>query len=215
MNEKLPSEFLNKNDDTFSKFYNEFMSIKDTENLEIEGRIGTIIDKFTNNRIKLNCPHPIILKSNSNYRFQSGVTQSYFEDKICKLEELNFSTVNDRVVLSKGIRYLYEGDKLISCQKKYKEKTIDIYLPGSVYDIRISFNREISVESEKSKHFVKNLIRNRKRKSFLFHEYSLDFTVVENECKDVTNEIEVEVKDFGFSKLEFLDILINLSKLKK
>jgi len=192
--------------------------------LEIEARIGRIMNKITMKRMDFDTFHPIVFQRLPNeYEFEGEIAKEDFT----KIKQLLFGesvtdkykmveTV-DKISISNTVRKI-QSDQGIFYQKKLKLSKIDIHLPEYAYDVRISISQESDVEQ---KDFVQkpNLIqRSRERESYLFNEYSFDFTKVVNPRtagQDRKYEIEVEVKDLEYQRIEFVVMALNLPVLKK
>lgn len=196
------------------------------QGIEIEARIGRITSRTTNKRMNYETLHPIVFQNLPNeFEFKGEVAKEDFNkikqilfengsvDKFTKTES------SDKISVSRNIRKIQTNETIVY-QKKTKMARIDIYMPEFAYDIRISISIETDVEQKDFIQKFTRIQRNRERKSFRFNEYSFDFTKVisskGNNKEENTREyeIEVEVKDMEFNKIEFVTMLLNLPILK-
>lgn len=194
----------------FKTAFNNALNLQTTKDIEIEIRIGTIIDTFTSQRIEVNSTHPILIKTPApNMRFESGVDDSTFNHIINKFKDFPSEKIQDQITLLKYARITYVDGEIKECINKRKIKNYNIYLPGFDYDLRLGISRE---EKVPFKPFSKTMIisqRERDRTTFKIKDYSLDFTVVNYNNKK-KYEVEVEVKNMDFDREEFLNVVYNL-----
>lgn len=180
---------MNKND-----FYNELTTginelsklikkYKNTENIEIELRLGQI--QFNG--------------------FNSGLGSKTFYDKIKSILDSSkcwskVETNNFEELCNNGIRRTISinGKKVIKHNyiKKEKIETKDLEYSGTPYDIRISVSKEIPIIDKNVK--IKTgtgIIRKKNRTSYYYKDYVLDLTIVEqieNNVSEIKYELEVE-----------------------
>lgn len=181
-----------------------------TSETEIETRLGTIIDKKTNERISLPTKHAVIFTSNSeNHRFVSGVNQNDFARIKNRFDGVECKRVVDKVVMDGRTRHVYHGTNLKECIDKERLVSVDLYCPEMEYDLRLSISRERMVDFKVSGNRNK-FIRFRERDTFLVGDYKVEFTTVSNEKQGVTYEVEIEVVNGEFDKNEFITCIFNL-----
>lgn len=197
-----------------------------TSNVEIEARLGRIVNKITTKRISFEVSHPIVFESLPNeYRFVSGVEKSDFGAiRHALFPEATPTTVQDRVTVSRNIRKI-EHDGGVRYEKKVKIFSMDVHLPDLLYDVRVSVSKEAAVDQREfnldRSSPAHHIQRDRDRESFRCNEYSFDFTKVSGAKREApenlprTYEIEVEIKDGGFKGTEFVTIALNLPVLRR
>jgi hypothetical protein len=180
---------MNKND-----FYNELTTginelsklikkYKNTENIEIELRLGQI--QFNG--------------------FNSGLGSKTFYDKIKSILDSSkcwskIETNNFEELCNNGIRRTISinGKKVIKHNyiKKEKIETKDLEYSGTPYDIRICVSKETPIIDKNVK--IKTgtgIIRKKNRTSYYYKDYVLDLTIVEqieNNVSEIKYELEVE-----------------------
>lgn len=180
---------MNKND-----FYNELITginelsklikkYKNTENIEIELRLGQI--QFNG--------------------FNSGLGSKTFYDKIKSILDSSkcwskIETNNFEELCNNGIRRTISinGKKVIKHNyiKKEKIETKDLEYSGTPYDIRICVSKETPIIDKNVK--IKTgtgIIRKKNRTSYYYKDYVLDLTIVEqieNNVSEIKYELEVE-----------------------
>lgn len=218
--------FRNRYTSTIQNLVLKRLGSENVGSVEIEVRLGRIVNKITTKRINFEIQHPIVFESLPNeYRFTSGVEKHDFGIiKHALFPDTVPTVVQDRVTVSRSVRKI-EQDGSTRYEKKVKILTIDMYLPDMLYDVRVSVSREVVVDQKEfsighqsSSYYVQ---RDRDRESFLCNEYSFDFTKILNarrenaEDSPRTYEVEVEIKDSGFKKAEFVAIAMNLPVLRK
>lgn len=196
---------------------------------EVEARLGTINDKKSGERINIRAKHPIIFKKlPDEFRFVSGVADEYFECVKKTFESLkNGRKTKDKVVFVKDIRKIYkEGDPNPLIMKKTRVRSFEIHFPGNEYDVRISISYEKIINEEmltrRNTNFTIrsgapkfDMVRKRDRISYFCGLYLFEFTSVSDDVCDLSKEVEIEVGEYEFDKIEFFDILNNISNIKK
>lgn len=218
--------FKNRYTSTIQNLVLKRLDCESLSNVEIEARLGRIVSKITTKRISFEVQHPIVFESLPNeYRFVSGVERNDFNTiKHALFADALPTAVQDRVTVSRSIRKI-EQNGSTRYEKKVKILSIDVYLPDMLYDVRVSVSREFSVSQKEfslghqsSPYHVQ---RDRDRESFRCNEYSFDFTKILDARREGaegaprTYEVEVEIKDSGFKRTEFVTIALNLPVLKK
>jgi hypothetical protein len=162
------------------KYYVE--KYKDTENLEIEFRIGYIQEN----------------------EFKTDIGKDFF-DKI--YDGLNNSNAWDDVKTEKSEDFFFNGKRMtvINNQVKYikKEKLaiFDYIFKGSGFDIRISFSKETPIKQFTE---IAKFKRSKDRCSLSRGHLSYDLTKVkmeDNGVEDHLFEIELEIKELNLKKM--------------
>ncbi|ORD99756.1 hypothetical protein A0H76_232 [Hepatospora eriocheir] len=183
------------------------------DNLEVEVRLGYLIDKITHTRVELNVMLPIVYNSITPfYYFKSGVSQTDFQNYLSLFKSMTPTVYNDTVSInSSNIRKIKVKDSEdVIFEKKVRLKDITIYMPSNDYDLRISISREEI--KEKIVPFTTNFIRERERKSFKMNDLTLDFTTVKNKgSKDAIYEIELEGRTKKYDIKNFINKAIEMS----
>lgn len=142
--------------------------------IEIESRFGTIIDKFTKERLPYDAYHPVILDKSPNYEFTAGVNKRDFK---------NFQTLfmNEKFVHTSDTSRIHGKNRIIVCDgkeimmKKTKLKTLDIFLPNCTYDMRICVSTEQEIHEFKQKN---SFSRERERDSYTLNDLRFDLTTI-------------------------------------
>eukprot|EP01080_Neovahlkampfia_damariscottae_P010844 gene10844-3464_t len=171
----------------------------DIENIEIEGKIGRIIDKRTEKRISLPVQNEVILNTTDTY-FLSNVDDSTFKLLNHFLNQ-RYSAINQNVNY-KGPKMKYEKkrecdlfyknsksyDKIrvaidsdtqkpLKSIQKEKKINLDFHVPNLYHDFRITiaveFQREFPKETD-----VAQRQREKDRISYYFDNYQIDISVV-------------------------------------
>ncbi|KAI5149560.1 hypothetical protein ENBRE01_0982 [Enteropsectra breve] len=190
--------------------------VKNINNLEVEARLGTITDMVTRERINFKTPMPMVFTERmEGMFFSSGVTELDYGKLSAVLSECKHTESKDKIMIRSNIRKI-EKDEMAVYQKKVRRFVLNVYMPQSKYDLRISVSIEASVEPNQWKvragEFVKT--RFRSRTSYEWNEYSFDFTKVSSKANSSpdTYEVEVEISDLKNYKIEeFINIVLNLS----
>ncbi|KAM0673971.1 mRNA-capping enzyme subunit beta [Gurleya vavrai] len=189
----------------------EKLDIKFNPEIEIEARLGTIIDKKSRERINIPTNQIVLFDSNKNESnsFISGVKIKDYEYIKEKFKNLQSISVKDKVVIDGKIRNIYIKNELHECMSKEKLRSFDLYCPNFLYDIRLSISRERKTEFKASSTLHK-YVRERERETFKAGSYKFEFTAVKNENSYINHEVEVEVENENYDKNEFLNVIINL-----
>jgi mRNA capping enzyme, beta chain len=219
----IPDNLLKERFRNINKYIIDFLDANAIKNAEIEVRLGEIHNLITKTRIRMQTPLPIVFnKLPSEYKFINGVKKNdflLFKDKFANYPK---STEIDKISISGKTRRI-SVDGVQRYERKIRRADLDIHIPDSKYDARISISTEEEVQEKDIGTLKFECIRSRERTSFSCNEYSFDFTKVtstqkDNEHnmaskdeKDVVYEIEIEVKDSHYCKDEFIAILMNIS----
>lgn len=192
------------------------------KNMELEARLGTVIDKATNARLAIEAMHPCVINRSNNLRFSAEVSESdfsllskYFGTKTEKQEK-------KRIVdtLLKGYRQSQvkeiDGKQVSETPlliQKRKMKTVDIFCPENKYDLRLSLSEEL-VKKDTTLGMTGNYaVRNKLRNTYEHEAYVVDMTQVTTE-KDSSRiyEVELEAKNEKYNRDEFIGIIVQLLK---
>lgn len=214
---EIPKDILGPIRD-HGEFLKRFILSFKNEGKELEIRLGRIVGKEDNVRMKMGAVAPVVLKSLPlEYRFESAVDPEDFR----KLKE-HFSSYpsevkNDLVVINEDGRETYEGDELKKVERKLRSEKLDVYIPGKKYDMRLVLSEEAETfkQASKKKAIVR---RTRRRETYLIEPYSFDFTevLVSDERDDVRNgrKFEIEVEVFNSERListDFVSLIYNFN----
>lgn len=192
------------------------------KNMELEARLGTVIDKATNSRLAIEALHPCVINKSNNLRFVAEVSEGdfsllskYFGARTDKLQK-------KRIVdtLLKGYRQsqIKEIDgKQVSEQpllvQKRKMKTVDIFCPGNKYDLRLSLSEELVKKDTTLAMSGKYAVRNKLRSTYEHEAYVVDLTQVTTETNSARiYEVELEAKIDRYNREEFIGFIVQLLK---
>ena len=215
MNNGVPAQLLHDNYCTIRRSFAELLKVKDDRLLEIEARLGTILDRKTGARIDLGAVHPVIMASEkSEFYFQSGVSQPFFESVCDILSDLDSGHTEEIVVIKNKIRTIYsEGNKTV--MRKIRLRTFEMHLPGNQYDIRMSFSKEEVLGGGAGTRTAgkqdSGFRRERSRTSALTPFYRFDMTTIRLPNRP-SYEVEIEIVNFEFDRTELFNILENITK---
>lgn len=218
----LPEILFKTSYKNFKNIILDHLSLKDYENVEIEARIGKIVNLITKKRVEMNISHPIVFDQLPfEYVFESSVEKKDFNQiKSIMFGDVVSHTVDDKVTISNHIRKIESAVSDVVFEKKIKIKTINIYMPQYKYDVRISISKETKVESKDfivSRH---QITRVRSRESYSVGPFSVDFTRTskqnsDDETNDRTYEVEVELKNIKDGIEDFASLVFGLPLLKR
>ncbi|EJW03928.1 hypothetical protein EDEG_01784 [Edhazardia aedis USNM 41457] len=202
-------------------YFMEFLNLKKKENIEIELRVGQIINTITNKRIEIPTNHPVFFCLNNNIRkyqnmeFRSGVDQKIFNSIFNKIDQgkNRYKLIETTVYSHAQGRYIYDDKGLIECHRKERLSHIEIYFPNKLYDVRISISQEIPIPFKKLTAEQRKLTHERrhKRKRIEMDGFYFDFTIINQNRPDMCYEIEVECKNLDFDKNLFMQIVYGIS----
>lgn len=178
--------------------------------IEIESRLGTLIDVFTGERLRINSAHPILLEQFHDSKFKSGVPENDFTKMKKLFENENSTKISDKVTFYKGFRKTVCDGKITTIKKK-RIAVFDIYMPKHAYDLRIAVSRETPVDFDMRN---SEFSRSRERESFQKNNLQFDFTVTVSGNKK-QYEIETEMLNSECNLLDFLHISMNFALLNK
>ncbi|KRH92519.1 Cyclin B, kinase-activating protein [Pseudoloma neurophilia] len=182
-----------------------------SKEIEIESRLGKLIDTFTSERLRIASMHPVILENSNDFRFETGVRSGDFE-KIKKLfSDLESVKISDKTFSHQGMRKtVCNGvEKTI---KKSRLLALNIYLPDKAYDLRIAVAKEVEMPN-----FMKKggFERERDRETFKIDNLQYDFTIINelyrnNQTSEKIYEVETEMINADGDLDDFLRSTINL-----
>ncbi|ELR23970.1 mRNA capping enzyme, beta chain, putative [Acanthamoeba castellanii str. Neff] len=188
-----------------------------TPDIEIEAKLGFLLDKDTRERLYLpiSCETEVI---SSNLTFQSSVPAELFKLFNDKLNE-RFRAATQPDYRGKKVTYahfrevdmFYPGQVRVTLDEAGNEKRIirkkrisdiNFHSPQSVIDFRISASTEEHVERP---HTRPSHERQKERISYRFELFSFDLTKVEKldrQGTSTTYEMEVELADMALVRAE-------------
>lgn len=162
--------------DAIIKSLSYFEKYKNTENLEIEFRLGFIEDNTFDTDIQEEFYKKIqdVLESSSKFKKESYITKDVFNSK----------------GLRKSVDQRTKRETII---KKIKLCSLDFSFEGTPFDIRISFSQENPRKTFSGKDITHT--RHKNRKSFIYDNWNYDLTTVSTEINSVKEEYhEVEIE---------------------
>ncbi|KAI8921928.1 CYTH-like domain-containing protein [Powellomyces hirtus] len=185
-------------------------AVRDGSHLEVEGKLGLIIDKHTNSRIRLPVMTETVLMNDGQYRFDSNMTMdqhAHFNRTLNALVQRPGATV--RYVHTKEVDHYHEtGSRRVRVsidQKTQKVKEVlvkqrvadlEIHLPNSPLDFRISISMEVPAP-QPPQDSVSRFRRHKDRLSYSHQVIRVDLTQVRqfdgrDRESNLTHECEVE-----------------------
>ncbi|KAI9030347.1 CYTH-like domain-containing protein [Hyaloraphidium curvatum] len=185
-------------------------------NLEIEAKLGVIFDKQTGRRVNMGIDTEAVVRDYGATRFESNMTEQQHQF---------FNTLlNDRVQRARPeVRYehKYELDEFFEVQgaqkvrvtkdfksnkvtasiQKQRLANLDVHIPESLVDYRISVNVEHQVPVPYGRYPVSR--RQKDRISYTYDAFSIDLTQVwnlhaqgnERQSAEASHELEIEFLD--------------------
>lgn len=195
--------------------------------VELEVRFGTIIDKATNERLAVGAAHQCLLDGSDALRFESKVARRDFARLSAWLAETGASGAKSRSVdtISGGLRLSEPiGAEGAQAQAVLLEKTrirhMDVYCPGSKYDMRVSVSRERVVDQGRGKPFGAGrlaVVREKERTSYRIGGALIELTEVTQQGKgsaqEPVYEVEVEADPALYRRSAFVRLLGNFALL--
>lgn len=211
----VPQDLLRESSRTIKTAFSELLNVRGDRCLEVEARLGTIVDRRSGSRVSIGAAHPIILSSQKpDFYFQSGVSASFFQNAHRILAGMESFRANEVVVVKNKIRAIYSDGKKV-LMRKVRLHTFEIHFPSCQYDVRVSFSKEeLLGDGEHNSVLMRKgsgLRRERDRVSVPTKFYRFDLTSVKT-LEGNTHEIEIEIADFSFNRDEFLCILENIAQ---
>lgn len=211
----IPRDLLRESPRTVEAAFAELLSMKGDRCLEVEARLGTILDRRTGSRVSLGAAHPVILSSQKpDFHFQSGVSPPFFQNTHRTLAGMESFRSEEVVVVKNKVRAIYSNGQRV-LMRKIRLRTFEIHFPSCQYDVRVSFSKEeVLGDDEHAGALMRKgpgLRRERDRVSVPTKFFRFDLTSVKT-SDGSTYEIEIEITDFGFSRGEFFRILENITR---
>ncbi|KAI8820124.1 CYTH-like domain-containing protein [Fimicolochytrium jonesii] len=185
--------------------------------IEIEGKLGLIIDKATNRRIQLPVRSETVISNESGqYVFDSDMTLSqhgnfnkllnfYVEQGQGRRVQYAHTKIMDEVYESRGNKVRVSTDQktkqIIECVTKRRLANLEIHLPNSHLDIRITVSLEIPADPSLLRDQMRDrdpqLRRAKDRLSYTHEAIRVDLTQVVRvdpygREESRTHEVEVE-----------------------
>lgn len=211
----VPQDLLRESLCTIKTAFAELLNVRGDRCLEVEARLGIILDRRSGSRVSMGAAHPVILSSQKpDFYFQSGVSASFFQNAHRLFAGMESVRAEEVVVVKNRIRTIYSGGKKV-LMRKVRLRTFEIHFPSCQYDVRVSFSKEeLLGDGENTSALMKKgtgLRRERDRVSVPTKFYRFDLTSVKTPDGS-THEIEIEVADFEFNRDEFFCILENMAR---
>lgn len=193
-------------------FIDEFLRKHCIEGMEIEAKIGLIVDGLSRSRVSYDVAHPIVfnrlpilttfkseLKQPDYAYVKNKITDLYSQDQngaLGETKEVVPSEISEtNVTICRNNIRMIEKDGKTTYQRKIRRGNIDIRIPGTQYDLRISASLEIDIDAEKGNKIEPGtFVRRKCRSTFDFKGVKYDFTRVGGGGEDNTYEVEVEIK---------------------
>jgi len=186
------------------------MKEENEEVIEIEAKLGLLVDKRTNVRVSYPSQSECILTDDGSYRFESTMTLA---------QHKHFNSILNGLATSKLVKYAhtkitdefynYEGRKVrvsvdsatgkaVACVLKQRIADINVWMPNSPLDYRISISVEIPATAPPPTH-IRTLIREKDRISYIQEHCQVDLTKTTSTSDshreaEISHECEVEYR---------------------
>lgn len=218
----IPKKLIHSDFPSLDKIFHEQITttidklrLEKHKNIEVELRIGQIRYIDVQERISLSVMHPVIYnKTMPETKFVSQVESNFYDHlyKFFDQEDSTKQTIKDTVFIHKTDRIIKNENGTEICIKKQNKLTLNIYMPNSTHDFRLSINVE---EELNKKHVNDKLIstRQRERNSFLRNGFRFDFTKVKIGAEQFS-EIEVEMVDLQADVSNFVKLINGMVEKK-
>lgn len=216
----LPEIFHQVKHKEFKAIIHEFIALKEYKNIEIEARLGRIMNKICKRRIDFRTEHPIIFEQLANeFCFESGVDEKdYLKIKNLISGESLLTAISDKITIANRIRKIesLNNPENVSFERKEKIKSLDIFLPDFKYDVRISISSETVAQAKEFDGAKPLISRLRRRESLPAGPFVFDFTKVSSaDAKNTKSyEVELEIKDFKDGLVDFSSIVFALPLMR-
>ncbi|PWN97909.1 mRNA triphosphatase CET1 [Tilletiopsis washingtonensis] len=176
--------------------------------LEIEAKIGRIIDSHTGERLALPVASETILNMQEGWRFESSMSQPQHQQLNNLLNSLVTPSRRVSYRRVREIDYAYrnrvrvtrDSDTLAIRQphgiiRKNRLADMNIYCPNQGFDFRISINTETDVDEEPTEESTSH--REKNRLCYTHQGFEVDLTQVTRPEKpqEPLHELEVEICD--------------------
>jgi hypothetical protein len=172
----------------------------DNSQIEIEGRLGRILSKSNNARVRDNTISECLFDFNSNYNFDQNMSMEQHAVFNQILNHATKSNPNIKYQHLKTIDSFYGGLRVTkdletlqqTCIKKIKVSEMHIRSPNCEFDMRISVNLEVEQELPKDLgHREPRCTRQKDRLSYNYQLVSVDLTQIKEDTVKI-HELEVE-----------------------
>ncbi len=198
-----------------SDFVFHHLVIENIQNIELEAKLGRIIDKSTNERLQMHILTEAVLEtgepSQLPFRFESDMTSQQhkqFNQTLNKAFESSQTKTNPaRVPMSykhtRETDNLYESNggklrittdqktqKVLATVSKERVADLNILSPRTPFDWRVSISTETPV-SGPPPNTAPKMVRHKDRVSYIHQHYQMDLTQV-GTGKELKHELEVE-----------------------
>ncbi|KAJ3193675.1 mRNA-capping enzyme subunit beta [Irineochytrium annulatum] len=189
---------------------------KDSPHLEIEAKLGVLVDRRSNQRLGL----PVETECEFKVLSENFATELRFESNMTMEQHFKFNQLLNKMVSEqRGVQYthLYELDQFYrtgsrkvrvttdkkeggppkACVEKKRIADLNIYFPKSFLDYRISINLEIPSKVPEDGRMEHQ--RDKDRLSYLYQKFQVDLTqVTEPRTGEKMHELEVEFADMNY-----------------
>ncbi|KAI9505171.1 mRNA-capping enzyme subunit beta [Coemansia spiralis] len=175
-----------------------YTHLKDRSNIEIEGKLGRIVDKNSGQRINLPVVSETALSDDKAIRFESNMTlqqhatfNRLLNQRVDETRRPEFRGSRIEYSHTKEIDHFYkldgtrirvttdkESGQVIAVITKTKIADLNIYSPRTKLDIRISINEEKTLEKPDTDAIKPLLERHKDRLSYKQDLWSFDLTQV-------------------------------------
>ncbi|KAJ1727195.1 mRNA-capping enzyme subunit beta [Coemansia biformis] len=171
---------------------------KDRANLEIEGKLGLLVDKKTGQRISLPVLSETVLADDRNTRFESNMTQQQhamfnklLNQRVDEARRADFRGSRIMYKHTREVDHFYKVDgmrvrvtrnketgEVLGVITKNKVADLNIYSPRTKLDIRITINEEHKLDMPDMEEHKPILERHKDRLSYTQDIWSFDLTQV-------------------------------------
>lgn len=197
---------------------------KDLENLEIEFKFGSILNKMTKRRINIPISSPAIVSFTEEYFFESSIpghsykiANSLFNSYFCRLcdsgcqAKYSHEKLTDKFYKSDfgKIRTTYKDGECRSIINKKNLLHIHLFYPNAQYDVRLSLNIENSFENRYMENSSCIFTRYKDRLSYMFPNFAtVDLTMVKkSDSEQPVFELEIEIESANFGSEPFINAI--------
>ncbi|KAI8914295.1 CYTH-like domain-containing protein [Gorgonomyces haynaldii] len=169
--------------------------------LEIEAKVGVLVDKFTKQRFVFDSKSECFLDpALQGYKFQSNMSMAQhqrFNQMLNKAVEVKHAVYKRSVqvdethfVNGKRFRVTRDGDKIVSVIEKLRIGDLNVYNPNYKFDYRISVNLEVPTTLPPGYNGKPQGTRHKNRLSYTMFPCQIDLTQVKSD--ETMHELEVE-----------------------
>lgn len=154
--------------------------------IEVELRLGRLMEKATGTRIALAAHYPVIMDPAAYYYFDPKIDPFLWTR--LKSNWKCSAPSRDIVRIQHGVRFIFVDGKLVKTERKHRIADFDIYVPKSEFDLRLSISTEQNVANVSLNKSVRLAAeRKRERESVVLGKFRIDFT-------DVNGHKELEIE---------------------